>query len=178
MPRQLCLRALTEDEKQEIGRLIKSRTEPVRRVQRAKIIQAMLDDPNLPAGEAGRLAGYRSIIPGPLWVKRFNAGGLAGLEDESRRGRPRTHDEKVRSALIGLAIRKPDTLGYPFKLWTLERLQSAFQEQEGVHLSDSTIWEWLAAEGLAWKRQESWFHEAEKHDPEFVEKRGALSRLT
>ncbi len=178
MPRQLRLRALTEDEKREIARITKSRTEPVRRVQRAKIVQAMLDDPSLPAGEAGRLAGYQSIIPGPLLVKRFNARGLAGLEDAPRPGHPRTHDEEVRSALIGLAIRKPDTLGYPFKLWTLARLQAAFQEREGVHLSDSTIWEWLAAEGLEWKRQESWFHEAEKHAPEFVEKRGALSRLT
>jgi transposase len=66
-------------------------------------------------------------------------------------------------------------LGYPFALWTLERLQTAFQEQHGIHLSDSTIWEWLAAEGLEWKRQESWFHETEKHDPQFVEKRGASS---
>lgn len=178
MPRRLHLRELAEEEKQAIAHIVKSRTEPVRRVQRAKLIQAMLDDPSLPAGEAGRLAGYQSIIPGPLWVKRFNARGLAGLEDEPRSGHPRTHDEKVRSALIGLAIRKPDTLGYPFKLWTLERLQSAFQEREGGHLSDSTIWEWLAAEGLAWKHQESWFHEAEKHDPQFVEKRGASSRLT
>jgi hypothetical protein len=31
----------------------------------------------------------------------------------------------------------------------------------------------MEAEGFEWKRQQSWFHEAEKHDPEFVEKRGA-----
>jgi hypothetical protein len=28
-------------------------------------------------------------------------------------------------------------------------------------------------EGFKWKRQQSWFHEAHKHDPEFAEKRGA-----
>jgi hypothetical protein len=77
-----------------------------------------------------------------------------------------------------LAIQKPRTLGYPFALWALERLQTAFEERHGIHLSDSTIWEWLAAESLEWKRQESWLHEAEKHDPEFVEKRGASSPLT
>ena len=60
--------------------------------------------------------------------------------------------------------------GYPFKLWTLERIQTAFQEGEGVHLSDSTIWEWVLGEGFRWKRQESWFHDAEKADPGFVEK--------
>jgi transposase len=177
MPRQVRLRAVTEDEKQEIARIVKSRTEPVRRVQRAKIIQAMLDDPKLPAGKAGRLAGYQSDVPGLLWVKRYNACGLAGLEDEPRPGHPRTHSEDVRGALISLATQKPDTLGYPFRLWTLERMQTACQERAGVHLSDSTIWEWLTEEGLEWRRQESWFHEAEKHDPQFVEKRGASSRL-
>jgi transposase len=80
--------------------------------------------------------------------------------------------------LIGLAIQKPRSLGYPFALWTLERLQRAFEEREGIHLSDSTIWTWMADEGFAWKRQESWFHDAENHDPEFVEKRGASSRPT
>ena len=91
----------------------------------------------------------------------------------SRPGRQPTHKPEVRSALIALATQKPNTLGYPFKLWTLERLQRAFEERNHTHLSDSTIWEWLDAEGLEWKRQESWFHEAAKHDPEFVEKRGA-----
>ncbi len=173
MPRRVRLRELTEDEKREIARIVNSRTEPVRRVQRAKIIQAMLEDPNLPAFEAGRRAGYHSIQPGPFWVKRFNAQGLVGLEDEHRSGHPPVHTETVRSTLINLALQKPDTLGYPFKLWTLERLQSAFKEREGVHLSDSRIWTWLDEEGLEWKRQESWFHAAEKHDPQFVEKRGA-----
>lgn len=79
----------------------------------------------------------------------------------------------MRSALIALATQRPSSLGYPFHVWTLERLQRAFEERHHTHLSDSTIWEWLDAEGLVWKRQESWFHEAEKHDPQFVEKRGA-----
>ena len=63
----------------------------------------MMDEPRLAASAAGGRAGYQSDIPGPLWAKRFNAGGLAGLEDEPRSGHPRIHDETVRSALIGLA---------------------------------------------------------------------------
>lgn len=173
MPKRLRLRELTDDEKQAIARILRSRTDPVRLVQRAKIIQVLLDNPRLAAAQAGRLAGYQSDMTGPCWVKRFNAHGLPGLEDEHRSGHPRVHDDQVRSALISLATQKPDTLGYPFRLWTLERLQTAFTERTAVHLSDSTIWTWLAEEGLQWKRQESWFHDAEKHDPQFVEKRGA-----
>jgi transposase len=172
------LRTLTAEEVTEIRRLASSRTAPIRLVQRARIIAYMLADGKLYASEAGLKAGYTSVVTGPLWVRRFNENGLAGLEDQPRPGRQPTYGQEVHSQLISLATQKPNTLGYPFTLWTLERLQSAFQERHGLHLSDSTIWEWLAAEGLEWKRQESWFHEAEKHDPEFVEKRGASSQLT
>jgi transposase len=172
------LRTLTAEEVTEIKRLAASRKEPMRLVQRARIIASMVEDNTLYASEAGQKAGYASVVTGPLWVRRFNEQGIAGLEDQPRPGRQPTYDQEVHSQLISLATQKPKTLGYPFALWTLERLQSAFQERHRIHLSDSTIWEWLAAEGLEWKRQESWFHEAEKHDPEFVEKRGASSQHT
>ena len=166
------LRSLTTEEEAEIRRLAASRKEPHRLVQRAQVIAAMLDDPTLHASHAGLRAGFRGAQSGINWVKRFNEEGLVGLEDKPKAGRPPTHDQKVRSELINLALQKPETLGYPFKLWTLERLQTAFKERQGIHLSDSTIWEWVEAEGFEWKRQESWFHETEKHDPQFVEKRG------
>jgi len=174
MRKAVKLRSLTTEEDTEIRRLAASRKVTHRLVQRAKVIVAMLDDPKLHATQAGQLAGFSGRQSGVSWVKRFNAEGLTGLEDKPKAGRPPTHDQSVRSALISLAKQKPNTLGYPFELWTLERLQTAFKERHGVHLSDSTIWEWVEAEGFKWKRQQSWFHEAEKHDPEFVEKRGAL----
>jgi len=172
MSKRIELRELTQAERREIERLADSRTEAARIVQRARVIQALANNPAMGAGDAGRAAGYRQDFSGTYWVRRFNEYGVAGLQDRARPGRPPTHDETVRSALISLALQKPDTLGYPFKLWTLERLQRALEEREGIHLSDSTIWGWLAAEGLQWKRQQSWFREAERHDPEFVEKRG------
>ena len=175
MSRVLRLREVSAEEEEQIRKLAGSRKQPLHLVKRAKIIQSMMDDPRLPADEAGIDAGYKSRDPGRKWVKRFNEHGIGGLEDRPRSGRPATHTEGVRSSLVSLAVQKPDSLGYPFGLWTLERLQRAFEEREGVHLSDSTIWEWLDAEGLKWKRQQSWFHEAERHDSQFVEKRGSSS---
>jgi transposase len=173
MRKPIKLRTLTTEEVTAIKRLASSRKEPIRLVQRARVIAFMVEDPGLHATEAGFKAGFKSSAMGPEWVRRFNEKGLPGLEDQPRPGRKPTHKPEVRSALIALATQKPRTLGYPHELWTLERLQRAFEERQGVHLSDSTIWEWLAEEGLEWKRQQSWFHDAEKHDPEFVEKRGA-----
>jgi transposase len=173
MRKAVKLRSLTNEEESEIRKLAASRKAPHRMVQRAKVIEVLLEDPKLRATNAGYLAGFSGRQSGISWVKRFNEEGMVGLEDKPKTGRPPTHNQEVRSALISLAQQKPDTLGYPFKLWTLERLQTAFKERQGVHLSDSTIWEWVEGEGFKWKRQQSWFHEAEKHDPEFVEKRGA-----
>ncbi len=178
MGKKLQVRELSELERGEITRLARSRTASACLVQRARVIQSMLEDPSRSATQAGYLAGYKSDISGQLWVNRFNQQGLAGLDDRPKPGHPRVHSEETRSKLVSLALQKPRTLGYPFELWTLERLQTAFREREGTHLSDSTIWTWLAEEGLEWKRQQSWFHDAQKHDPEFAEKRGPSSRRT
>ena len=178
MPKRVRLRVLTDDERAEIRRLVASRKEPFRLVQRARIIAAMDEDAELTGTEAGLRAGFKSTSVGTMWVQRFNEEGVAGLEDRPRAGRRPIHGQEVRSALISLALQKPRSLGYPFELWTLVRLQRAFAERHSVHLSDSTIWTWMAEEGFQWKRQESWFQDAERHDPEFVEKRGASSRRT
>lgn len=172
MGKRVKLREVSEEEREQINRLAKSRTQPARLVQRAKVIQALVDDPSKSATKAAHELGYGGPAAGSKWVQRFNERGIAGLDDEARSGRPRTHTEAVRSQLIALARQKPASLGLPFKLWTLERLQREFEACTGIHLSDSTIWEWLEAEGLEWKRQQSWFHDAQKQDAEFVEKRG------
>jgi transposase len=178
MRKAVKLRTLTAEEETEIRRIAASRKESHNLVQRATVILAMLENPQLRASQAALQAGFRAGQTGIDWVRRFNDEGLDGLVDKPKAGRPPTHSQAIRSALIAQARTKPESLGYPFKLWTLERLQTAFQERQGVHLSDSTIWEWVEAEGFRWKRQESWFHDAEKADPEFVEKRGASSPPT
>ena len=178
MPARVELRPVSPEEAEALRRLAGSRTAPAAVVQRARIIRTLLDEPALAAGAAARRVGFTRDDVGPVWVRRFNAGGVPALHDAPRSGRPPTHTPEVRSQLIALAVQKPRTLGHGFALWTLERLQRAFEAAHHVHLSDSTIWEWLKAEGLVWKRQQTWFHEPHRHDPEFVEKRGGSSRRT
>jgi transposase len=113
MPKTIKLRSLTTEEETEIRRLAASRTESHRLVQRAQVIADMLDDPHLPASQAGFKAGFRGGQSGISWVRRFNEAGLSGLEDKPKAGRPPTHDQQVRSELIRLALQKPDTLGIP-----------------------------------------------------------------
>lgn len=178
MAKRICLRSVAAEEQAPLRALAGSRKAPVRLVQRARLIRAMLEDASLSAAQAARAVGFTNPDAGARWVRRFNDGGLAALEDRPRSGRPPTHDETVKGTLLSLALQKPRSLGLPFAFWTLERLQVAFQEREGLHLATSTIWEYVEAEGLRWKRQQSWFHEAERHDAEFAEKRGPLLQPT
>ena len=166
------LRAVSSAEKQEIRRLSQDRKEGVELVRRAQLIKYLLKHPEVPASRAAMRVGFGSNASGTAWVKRFNAEGVDGLRNRPRSGRPPGHSQERRSQVIDLAVQKPNTLGYPFALWTLERLRVAIEERYGYRLSRSTVWKWLDDEGLEWKRQQSWFHKAEKHDPEFVEKRG------
>jgi transposase len=175
MPKRIRLRELSAGEVDEIRRLANARKESIEVVRRARLIAYLLDHPDVPASQAGLRVGFGSNATGTQWVKRMNEEGIAGLLNRAKSGRPVTHTEAVRSQVIDLALQKPESLGYPFALWTLARLQTAFQERTDLHLSRSTLWEWLKAEGLDWKRQQSWFHAPAQHDPEFVEKRGPSS---
>ncbi len=77
MPKRIGLRTLTTEEEAEIRRLANSRKESLRLVQRARVIEAMLDDPDLPTSRAGELAGFKGAPRGMHWVKRFNEKGMA-----------------------------------------------------------------------------------------------------
>ncbi len=166
------VRDVSETEDRELRTLANSRTQPHQLVQRAQLLVNMIDDSELTASKAALQVGFKNADSGAQWVQRFNDEGLEGIADKPRSGAPKTHSIEVRSRLIDLVMQKPSSLDYPFELWTLERLQISFKEREGIHLAESTICTWIKEEGLNWKRQQSWFHDAEKHDPEFVEKRG------
>jgi hypothetical protein len=45
------------------------------------------------------------------WLKRFNARGLDGLEEDGRTGRPPTYSAAQRSAVIDAALTHPADLG-------------------------------------------------------------------
>jgi len=166
------LRKLTAEERTELERLARSRTEEARLVVRAKIVLG------LAAGErpyqvadrvgVGRMAAYE-------WLHRFNAEGLKGFTDPPRPGRPPTYTAEQRAEVIA-ALTKPEELGMPFASWTLDRLHAYLSEHKGIGIKRTRIDEILIAEGLRWRKQETWF--GQKVDPEFAAKRGRSKRST
>ena len=167
MPKLVRLRRLSSEEEQEIGRLVRSRTAPVRLVERAGIIDLARQGHRVPAIAA------RMGVSTPVarrWVERFNAQGIVGLADASRSGRPATYPPEAVGALIAASLTDPQALGLPFARWTLDRLAAYLQEEKGIAMKRSRIGAILQDEGLRWRKQETWF--GERPDPAFAEQRG------
>lgn len=147
------LRARTPEEESALRSLARSKKSPAEVVRRAKLLVRLIDEPALTPAQAGYTVGFTSFEAGRRWVERFNQYGLEGLQDHHRTGRPARHGQNTREALIALASTKPKSIGSPYETWTLERLQQAFMQQQGVYLAEGTIWKWIEAAGLKWREQ-------------------------
>lgn len=163
----LRVRTMTEDERGTLQRWARSRTEPARRVERARMVWAASQGEKLAAVATAHDCNVETVR---LWVKRFNADGLDGLQDRSRGGRPATYPPEHVGEVVTAALTKPTDLGLPFGSWTLDRLVAYLSEQRGVAMKRSRISDLLRAEGLRWRTQETWF--GVRPDPQFAEKRG------
>ena len=169
----VCLRDLSPKEAAAVDNLVRSRTAAARRVERARIVWQASQGATPPTiahtlGLSAETVRRR--------IRRFNAEGLAALEDLPRSGRPATYSADARAAVIAAALTDPQTLQLPFACWTLDRLAAYLAEHRGIAMKRSRIDEILLQEGLRWRRHETWF--GERVDPDFAEKRGASRRST
>ena len=170
MPKFVTVRPLTDEETRVIHRLAHARTEPARIVERAQIVWRAHQGAPVPT--IARALG-RSEATIRRWLTRFNAQGVAGLQDGARAGRPPTYTTEEVGEVVAASLTKPDDLGLPFGSWTLDRLAAYLDEERGIPIKRSRIGELLQAEGLRWRTQETWF--GERVDPAFAEKRGRSS---
>ena len=167
------VRALTPDEAHELARMARSRTSGAGLVRRAQIVQHAVQE-GLSAPEVAARMGLCGATV-RFWLKRFNARGLPGLEEDMRSGRPPTYSAEERSAVITAALSRPAELGLPFASWTLDRLVTYLGER-GIAMRRSRVGEVLLAEGLKWRQEETWF--GARVDPDVARKRGRSSGST
>ena len=171
----LRVREVAGEERAKLERLARATSAPVRLVERARIVLAALAGRSAPqvAAEVGvRAATARQ------WIGRFNDGGLAGLDDAPRSGRPRTYTEPEQSRVVAKARGlppKPEGQEVPPTChWTLDRLQEELHK-DGVPIKRSQIRRLLKAEHVKWQKPRTWL---ESTDPDFAEKRGGSSGST
>lgn len=173
MPKLLRLRSLSAEEEREIARWARSRTAAARLVERARIVGLAAQGRRVPA-IAAELGISEPVVR--RWLERFNAGGVAGLADAPRSGRPVTYTPEQVGEVVAASLTNPQELGLPFGSWTLDRLTTYLSEDRGIAMKRSRIGEILHTEGLRWRKQATWF--GERPDPAFATKRGPLSRST
>lgn len=172
----LTVKEISIEEREQLRQLAHSRTATARAVERAKMIWHLLEGEHVPS-VARRLG--RSEPRVRYWLKQFNQLGLVGLREKPRPGRPPDYTPEQVAEVIATALTNPQDLGLPFACWTLDRLQAYLNEERQIGMKRSRIDEVLLAEGLRWRTQETWFGErAVPVDPQFAEKRGALSGYT
>jgi transposase len=168
----LRVRVVSDEERAALGRMARSRTLGAGLVRRAQIVLHALE--GLKAPEIGARMELGGVTV-RHWLKRFNARGLQGLEEDVRTGRPPTYSAEQRSAVINTALTPPTELGLPFASWTLDRLV-AYLVTQGIAMRRSRISEIFIREGLKWRQEETWF--GARVDPDFARKRGRSSSST
>jgi transposase len=165
----LQLRALSDEERTKIERLTRAHAAPIRLVHRAQIIRLATDGMRVPA-IARQLGVSEKMVR--LWLRRFAAAGVDGLDDAPRSGRPATYSEDVRSQVIAKARSLPPKPSEgevpPTCHWTLDRLQEELAK-DGLPIKRSQIRRLLKAEHIKWQKPRTWL---ESDDPDFALKRG------
>jgi transposase len=171
MGRRWQRRAVTNEERQAVVRLAVRlahvRTASARSVERARGVLATLDGQLVEEIAAdqrlARTTGY-------LWRHRFEERGCAGVEERTRRGRPRPYPGALVGELVATALTTPKTVDVPFASWTLDRLVAYLSAHKGITMQRRRLGELLVSAGLRWRKQETCF--GERVDPDCAAKRG------
>jgi len=146
---------LTSEERMQLDSIASSRSVPAALVRRARII-LMTED-----GVSDRQAAKRLQVTQPtvsMWRRRFRVARIAGLHDELRPGRPRTHDEERLDGLLNTALSsKPKADRH----WSVRTLG------EVTGISKTTVQRYLSLFGVQPHRTKSF---KLSNDPFLVEK--------
>jgi transposase len=155
MPRVATKLECSDEEISQLKRIVNSRTEEIRKVERAKIILQSID-----GKQNIDIAEYFNTTPAKvgLWRNRFAKDRLAGLNDLPRSGKPATYTEEHRNKIL-LLLKDPPPEGQA--AWDGGSLAKM------LGYSDDAVWRLLRKDGIQLQRQRTW---CVSTDPEFSEK--------
>src|SRR6202049_3132502 len=146
---------LTAEERRDLEVIVASRSLPHGLVRRANMI--LLTESGISIRETARRV---KVTPPAVtnWRKRFREQRLAGLHDQLKSGRPRTHTEEDIAVLLNAALtRRPKGATH----WSVRELS----DETGI--SKSTVQRYLALFGVQPHRSKSFKLST---DPFFIEK--------
>jgi len=105
-----------------------------------------------------------------LWIRRFRAEGVAGLQNRPRQSSGTGRRQKLLAVFLPETVhRSPRTLGLARDRWTLQSLQDLCFQQTGEGPSLESIRRALKQFGYSWKRAK---RTVTSPDPEYEGKKG------
>lgn len=116
---------LSTDQKKDLERIGRSRTEEARRVQRAKILLMAADGAT--DGEIAGSVGLNKNSARNTIAKFFELGVAGALGDLARPGRPAVIGDDAKAWAKSQACTKPKELGYAQEMWTCRSLAAYIQ---------------------------------------------------
>jgi transposase len=118
--RRALAMVIEDEDLSQLRTIARSRTEPARRVERARMLLAYRDDPSFFA--VGRVLGLHHQTVQRCVERAVAYGPLAALDDRPRPGREPTITAEAKAWLVSLACHKAKELGYPHEVWTTRLL--------------------------------------------------------
>lgn len=154
--RKAPLRELTQEERDVLSQIARSRSEPAVHVARAKSLLEVASGKSY--GAAARAAGRKSNDAVAHLVSRFNQEGLAALAPRHGGGARQLYGLTERERILREARRQPDPSQDGTATWSLATLQRVLQQAaDGLPtVSTYTIWLTLHEAGLTWQQSRTW----------------------
>jgi transposase len=86
------------------------------------------------------------------WYDRWRSGGVEGLANKPKSGRPLKAGDEHTIALLEVIEKKPSEVGYDFTIWTIDRLRAHLEKKTGISLSESRFRALLKRKGYRYRR--------------------------
>ena len=171
-PRLVIDLTIEDEDMTRLMAVVRSRTEPASRVERARMLLAYGDDPSFFG--VGRLLGVHHQTVQRCIERAAAFGPLAALDDSARPGKTATITAEAKAWLVSLACQKAKDFGYPHELWTT-RLLARHAREYGpaagheclARLVQGTVCKILDAHAI---KPHKIRYYLERRDPEFEEK--------
>jgi len=112
--------AMSDEDIESLRALARSRTEPARRVERARMLLAYCETPSFYA--VGQSVGVHHQTVERCVERALAHGPLAALDDRPHPGKEPTITPEAKAWLASLACDKAKDHGYPHELWTTRLL--------------------------------------------------------
>jgi transposase len=150
------LRGLTTKEQHILEKMVKSTSERVDVVKRAKAVLSVRSGKSYT--EAAKEAGYQSNDTVSQLVSRFNQHGLSALGIAGGRGRKPTYTSSQQAQILREVQRTPERKEDQTATWSLSTLQGALRKKGLPRIAKETIRGVLHGSGYRYQRTRTWCH--------------------